>query len=118
MDSIRWLHSNDCWNGCSIFGNYSAWTFFSPVVGVVSNQEIVKTGLYRWIHPAYTGGWVTAIGIGLGLSTWWGALLCGNGLLLIYMYRIHIEEKLLVQNFGENYLEYQKSTRKMFPGVW
>ncbi|WP_376711553.1 methyltransferase family protein [Alicyclobacillus acidiphilus] len=46
--------------------------FFSPVVGVVSNQEIVQSGLYRSIrHPAYTGGWITAVGIAFGLRTWW-----------------------------------------------
>ncbi|WP_067621138.1 methyltransferase family protein [Alicyclobacillus acidiphilus] len=93
--------------------------FFSPVVGVVSNQEIVQTGLYRWIrHPAYTGGWITAVGIGFGLRTWWGVLLCGIGLLLIYAYRIRVEEKVLVEHFGERYVEYRKRTRRMFPGIW
>jgi len=53
--------------------------FFSPVVGVVSNQEIIQSGLYRWIrHPAYTGGFITAVGIGLGLRTWWGVLVLGS----------------------------------------
>ncbi|SHK57608.1 methyltransferase family protein [Alicyclobacillus tolerans] len=93
--------------------------FFSPVVGVVSNQEIVQSGLYRRIrHPAYTGGFITAVGIGLGLRTWWGVLLCGIGLLLIYAYRIRVEEKVLVQHFGEKYLEYRKRTWRMFPGIW
>jgi protein-S-isoprenylcysteine O-methyltransferase Ste14 len=93
--------------------------FFSPVVGVVSNQEIVQSGLYRWIrHPAYTGGWIVGVGIGFGLRTWWGLLLCGIGLLLIYAYRIHVEEKVLVQHFGERYITYRKSTRRMFPGIW
>lgn len=93
--------------------------FFSPVVGVVSNQDIVQSGLYRWIrHPAYTGGWIIAVGMGFGLQTWWGVLLCGIGLLLIYAYRVRVEEKVLVQHFGEIYIEYRKGTRKMFPGIW
>ncbi|QSO47344.1 methyltransferase family protein [Alicyclobacillus mengziensis] len=93
--------------------------FFSPVVGVVTDQEIVHSGLYRWIrHPSYTGGWLTAIGIGLGLQTWWGVVFCGVGLLLIYVYRIRIEERALIQHFGEKYLNYIRSTKKMFPGIW
>lgn len=93
--------------------------FFSPVVGVVSDQEIVHSGLYRRIRqPAYTGGWITAVGIGLSLRTWWGAALCGVGLLLLYIYRIHVEEKMMIRHFGEKYLTYRKFTWKMFPGIW
>ncbi len=93
--------------------------FFSPVVGVVSNQEIVQSGLYRKIrHPAYTGGWITAVGIGLSLRTWWGTALCGVGLLLLYVYRIHVEEQMMIRHFGQKYLTYRKFTWKMFPGIW
>lgn len=93
--------------------------FFSPVVGVVSDQELVQIGWYRWIrHPAYAGGWITAVGIGLGLRTWWGILVCGIGLLLIYAYRIHVEERAMVHLFGEKYLRYMQSTKRMFPGIW
>jgi protein-S-isoprenylcysteine O-methyltransferase Ste14 len=98
---------------------YQLGRFFSPVVGVVSDQEIIQSGWYRLIrHPSYTGGWITAIGIGLGLRTWWGTLLCGVGLLLIYGYRIHIEERAMIQHFGDRYLSYMHSTKRMFPGIW
>ncbi len=98
---------------------YQLGRFFSPVVGVVSNQEIIQSGWYRLIrHPSYTGGWVTAIGTGLGLRTWWGALLCGVGLLLFYGYRIHIEERAMIHHFGDKYLNYMHSTKRMFPGIW
>lgn len=93
--------------------------FFSPTVGIVSNQEIVQSGLYRRIrHPAYTGGWISIVGIGLGLGTWWGVLLCGVGLFFIYAYRISVEERAMIQHFGDEYRKYKKSTRKMFPGLW
>ncbi|WP_373278584.1 methyltransferase family protein [Alicyclobacillus shizuokensis] len=86
---------------------------------MVSNQEIVQTGLYCWIrHPAYTGGWFVAVGIGFGLRTWWGVLLCGVGLFLIYAYRIRVEEKVLVEHFGLSYVEYRRHTRRMFPEIW
>ena len=93
--------------------------FFSPVVRIVENQEIVQTGLYKWIrHPAYTGGWITVVGIGLGLGTWWGALLCAIGMWIIYAYRIGVEEKVLRQYFGTRYIMYSKTTWRMFPGIW
>ncbi|MCI0183053.1 methyltransferase family protein [Sulfoacidibacillus ferrooxidans] len=93
--------------------------FFSPTVGVVSNQEMIQSGLYRSIrHPAYTGGWIAAVGIGLSLGTSWGALLLGLGLLLIYTYRIRIEEQMMIQHFGNQYTEYRNHTKRMFPGIW
>lgn len=93
--------------------------FFSPVVGVVSNQEIIQSGLYHWIrHPAYTGGWLIMVGIGLSLRTWWGVILCAVGSWLLYVYRIHVEEEMLIQHFGEKYVEYIKTTKRMFPWVW
>lgn len=82
-------------------------------------QKRVRSGLYRWIrHPAYTGSWLTVIGIGLALRTWWGVLLCGIGLLVIYAYRIHVEEQVLIDYFGEAYVQYARSTARMFPGLW
>jgi protein-S-isoprenylcysteine O-methyltransferase Ste14 len=98
---------------------YQLGRFFSPIVGVVSDQEIIQSGWYRLIrHPSYTGGWITAIGIGLGLRTWWGTLLCGVGLLLLYGYRIHIEERAMINHFGDRYIKYKQSTKRMFPGIW
>ncbi|MDQ0191268.1 isoprenylcysteine carboxylmethyltransferase family protein [Alicyclobacillus cycloheptanicus] len=93
--------------------------FFSPLVNVAEDQQIIQTGWYRHIrHPAYTGGWITAVGIALSLRTWWGAVLCGVGLFLLYLYRIHVEEQALVDHFGEPYRSYMKRTKRMFPGVW
>jgi protein-S-isoprenylcysteine O-methyltransferase Ste14 len=33
-------------------------------------------------------------------------------------YRIGVEEKILVEQFGEEYLAYKKRTRKLIPGIW
>lgn len=94
-------------------------SFFSLTVEVVANQELIQSGWYRWIrNPSYTGGWLIAVGIGLGLRTWWGTLLSGVGSLLIYAYRIHVEEKAMIQLFEDKYLHYMERTKKMFPGIW
>ncbi|MCM2532925.1 isoprenylcysteine carboxylmethyltransferase family protein [Neobacillus pocheonensis] len=93
--------------------------FFLHTVSVVANQELIESGLYRWIrNPSYTGGWLIAVGIGLGLRTWWGTLLSGVGTLLIYAYRIRVEEKAMIQQFEDKYIHYIKTTKKMFPGIW
>jgi protein-S-isoprenylcysteine O-methyltransferase Ste14 len=34
------------------------------------------------------------------------------------LYRIHVEEMALTEAFGEQYLEYRRTTRRLFPGVY
>ena len=58
------------------------------------------------------------VGIGLSLRTWWGVFLCAVGPWLLYVYRIHVEEEMLIQRFGEKYVEYIKTTKKIFPRIW
>jgi len=92
--------------------------FFSPVVGIVSDQEIINTGWYRLIrHPSYTGGWLTPVGVGLVAHTWIGTLICAIGLLLVYGYRIRVEERALIDHFGDKYIQYRKQTKKIFPWI-
>jgi protein-S-isoprenylcysteine O-methyltransferase Ste14 len=39
-------------------------------------------------------------------------------IVVIYGYRIKIEEKLMEKNFGQEYLEYEKSTKRLIPYIW
>ena len=93
--------------------------FFSVTVGVVADQKLIQTGLYKKIrNPSYTGVWLVAIGFALALRTWWGALLTAIGVLFIFAYRIHVEEKAMIQQFGDKYVSYMRRTKKMFPWIW
>lgn len=93
--------------------------YFSSTVQTSPDQTVIHTGWYRRIrHPAYTGGWLIAVGLGLGLDTWVGTLIIGGGLLAIYNQRIRVEEQVLVQHFGSAYASYRQRTNRMFPGIW
>ena len=92
--------------------------FFSMLVSVQEGQLIVRKGPYRFIrHPSYTGALLTLTGIGLAVQSW-GALLI---LLLIfgivYGYRIHVEEKALVTQIGDEYISYMKKTKMLIPFI-
>jgi protein-S-isoprenylcysteine O-methyltransferase Ste14 len=102
---------------------YSAITqlgrYFSSTVQITSGQPVVQTGWYRRIrHPAYTGGWLIAVGLGLSLDTWVGATVIAVGLFAIYLSRIRIEEHALVKHLGSAYSDYRQHTYSMFPGIW
>lgn len=108
---------------CGIVMRYSAITqlgrYFSLTVQISSHQTLLQTGWYHRIrHPAYTGGWLIAVGLGLSLDTWIGTLVIAVGLLVIYRRRISVEEQALVQYFGSAYERYRQHTYYMFPGIW
>lgn len=81
--------------------------YFSRDVETWNNQEIVKTGIYKYIrHPAYAGNILQIIGFPLILNSYFSLIL---SLITIFgfLWRIRVEEKFLKKEMPE-YKEYIK----------
>jgi protein-S-isoprenylcysteine O-methyltransferase Ste14 len=92
---------------------------FSLVVSVDSKQKIIQNGPYRLIrHPSYTGLLVSFIGIGLAFQTWVGSLFAFVFFIVVFGYRISIEEKALTGMFPDEYPSYIQKTSRLIPFVW
>jgi protein-S-isoprenylcysteine O-methyltransferase Ste14 len=92
--------------------------FFTVAVTVVADQTLVKRGPYHWLrHPAYSGSMATLVGLPLSLGTWVGVLLVLVLSLVGYLYRVRIEEKAMLEFFGEEYRDYMQHTWRLFPGL-
>lgn len=90
--------------------------FFSTTVKIVTDHRIVANGPYRVIrHPAYSGSLLTLVGLGLASRTWGGTLVVVALFGLVYNYRINIEEKALTTEFGQEYVDYAKKTKRLIP---
>ncbi len=92
--------------------------YFSAVLGTQEGQQVIEKGPYKYIrHPSYTGALIIFIGLGLALQS--GAAVLTLILLfsLAYGYRIHVEEKALISELGEPYIEYKKRTKRLIPYV-
>jgi protein-S-isoprenylcysteine O-methyltransferase Ste14 len=85
---------------------------------VIEKQRLVTDGIYRHIrHPLYLGEIMRNIGFTLVVSSLYGLipmLLCSAMLL----FRIGIEERMLVEEFGVEYEEYMRRTKKLIPYVY
>jgi protein-S-isoprenylcysteine O-methyltransferase Ste14 len=93
--------------------------YFTGEVAVQRDHRVVSTGPYRFVrHPAYTGGVLAAIGFGLVLSTWLGALISGVLLIWAYVLRVPREEALMAGELGAAYDAYRARTRRFIPFVW
>jgi protein-S-isoprenylcysteine O-methyltransferase Ste14 len=93
--------------------------YFTYIVRVSADQQVVETGPYRLIrHPSYTGGVLTGIGIGLSMRYALAPLLIGGAMLASYLIRIGVEEKALAEGIGEPYRAYMTRTKRLIPFLW
>ncbi len=99
------------WYAIRTLGN-----FFTRDVAVSPNQQVVQRGPYRLIrHPAYSGTFLTMLGVGLALANWAGLLALLVCVFAGHFYRVRIEEKALMRAIGQPYVEYMQHTRRFIP---
>lgn len=92
--------------------------FFTGDVRARRDQPVICTGPYRWVrHPSYTAGMMMFIGIGLALGSWVSFLLLTIATIATYVYRVTIEERLLLQTLGEPYASYAKGRKRFIPHI-
>ena len=93
--------------------------FFSALVSVQEGQTIIRKGPYRYVrHPSYTGAIMIFTGIGLAILSWGSVLVLLLVSFAVYGYRIRIEEKTLVERFGEEYVRYMAETKMLVPFIF
>jgi protein-S-isoprenylcysteine O-methyltransferase Ste14 len=93
--------------------------FFSRVVVIQEDHEVVRNGPYRFIrHPAYTGNLLFLLGIGFALVNWVALAALAVVPLLGHLPRIRVEERALERSLGEPYRAYEAVTKRLVPGVW
>jgi len=92
---------------------------FSSNVAVHAEQRVLKTGLYRWMrHPSYTGLIIIFIAAALHTRNWISFLIIFVPCIAALLYRIHVEEIVLREHFGEEYIDYSRRTSRLIPGVY
>lgn len=93
-------------------------SFFTVRLGVQAGQQLVTTGVYRWIrHPGYFSYLLSITGIALTLSSL-ATLVFIVPILIFLKYRIASEEKMLIAEFGDAYRQYQRKTWRLIPFIY
>ena len=70
--------------------------FFTVNLDIQGNHRLINTGLYRYVrHPSYSGSLLSFLGFGLSLNNWFSLTIIIVPLLVTFINRINIEEKLL-----------------------
>ncbi len=104
------------------FRCYAVWTlkrFFTFTVKIKAGHKIIKEGPYAYLrHPTYTGSILSLLGMQVGIKSLLGLLIVLITVMLVYGFRIHIEERALIENFGQEYETYQKETKRIIPFIF
>jgi protein-S-isoprenylcysteine O-methyltransferase Ste14 len=98
-----------------------AWThevlgrFWSPYLQLRPGHRLITAGPYARIrHPMYSAilGWMISLGLVAGN---WIPLVFAAMCTLNFMLRIQGEEKMMLQQFGDEYRAYMKRTGRLLP---
>lgn len=90
---------------------------WSGMPAVKEDHELVTTGPYAYVrHPIYTGMLLAALGTGL-TGVIFGVLVFIFAL-IIFNWRISVEERLMLQVFPDKYPVYKERTKRLIPFVW
>jgi protein-S-isoprenylcysteine O-methyltransferase Ste14 len=92
---------------------------FTYVVTKIENHELIEKGLYNRIrHPGYLGQMVIFLGISTSISNWLSIVFMIVPVLIGYMYRITVEEKFMIKQMGQKYIDYRKRTKRLIPLIY
>ena len=92
---------------------------FRTTVETHSNQKVEKSGPYRFIrHPSYSGLILMCFGYGIAVQNWLSLIIALGLPLVALLYRIHVEEAVLVTSLGSEYEEYKHHTKRLIPWIW
>jgi protein-S-isoprenylcysteine O-methyltransferase Ste14 len=92
-------------------------TNWSGSVQVKADHALVRIGPYRWVrHPIYTGLLAALLGTAIALDQWLG-LLAFVIVLPGLFYKLRLEERWMIETFGDEYRDYRKHSKALIPGI-
>jgi len=93
--------------------------FFTRTLRIREEQHVVSTGIYRRVrHPGYLGDMFLFVGSGIGTANFITTILILGVILPAFTRRIAVEERMLVDQLGEEYSAYQAKTWRLIPFVF
>ena len=105
--------------GLRIWAATTLGTYYTRTLMTTRDHKVVTTGPYAHIrHPAYAGVILLWSGFGFLSSNLLIAFSYPVVFVIVYLYRISVEEKMLVTSLGDDYVEYKRKTHKLIPAIY
>jgi protein-S-isoprenylcysteine O-methyltransferase Ste14 len=108
---------------------FSLWLFYwshadlgtnwSNSLELRENHQLVISGVYKSIrHPMYASIFVYALAQALLLANWIAGPSCLVAFVLMLVFRLPPEEKMMLEKFGQPYQDYMERTKHFIPKIW
>jgi len=79
-------------------------------------HAVERGGPYRWVrHPGYLGSLLVLNGVAMASGNWPTLLASLGATLVAYMYRVRVEDEMLVGALGEEYAAYRREVGALVP---
>ena len=90
--------------------------FWSLQVEIRSEHQLVREGIYNYVrHPAYLAITLEVLSIPLTVNAWWTTVFAAATYVPLLVYRLRVEERALVEKFGDQYRSYQREVGALWP---
>ncbi len=94
-------------------------TNWSITLEVHEQHRLITQGVYRRIrHPMYSALALYSIGQALVIPNWVAGPSNFIAFAILYALRVRPEERMMVEEFGDEYAAYSARTKRLIPGVW
>lgn len=94
-------------------------TNWSITLEVREQHRLITDGAYRYVrHPMYTALLLYSVGQALVIPNWVAgpSYLIAFGIL--FAFRVRAEERMMLDEFGDQYAAYMTRTKRLVPGLW
>jgi len=116
----------DFWLGAALLAaglGFSIWARlflgrnWSGTVTLKQGHELIQDGPYRFVrHPIYTGILTGFLGTAIALGQWRGLLAIAL-VVVAFLRKLSIEERWMLEVFGDRYAEYRRRVRALIPFI-
>ncbi len=91
---------------------------WSPVLEIRKDHKLITEGPYKYArHPMYTASWIWMLCQGMVLSNWAVEIIGIVTWSILYFIRLPDEEKIMIEEFGQEYEDYMKKTGRILPKI-
>jgi len=89
---------------------------WSPSLQILEGHTLITQGIYHIIrHPMYASQWLWVLAQPLLIQNWIAGLAGALFYLPLYFVRVPVEERMMLEQFGDEYRDYMRRTGRVLP---
>jgi protein-S-isoprenylcysteine O-methyltransferase Ste14 len=93
--------------------------FYMRTLRETNEHKLINTGIYKYLrHPGYLGTILLFIGASFAMRNYITVITVIILIIGIYIYRINVEEEMLIKIFSDEYIEYKKKSKRIIPLIY